>query len=98
MPAKFVKSYAAPDGQIFPTLEAEKKHELNLLLDKYSGADKESLCAFLVENGESVIECLRQRERKNLTAAKPAGKKRGRPTGTPANAPTRPDEPAIEKV
>lgn len=73
MPAKFVKSYAAPDGQIFPTLEEEQKHEISQILfdnrAQLNDAETSILGAVMV-NKDAILACLKQKERKNLRAPK----------------------------
>lgn len=72
MPATFVKSYAAPDGEIFTTLAEEQKHELTCIVcGENQPTDAETkVIGVILSNLDKVLACLKQKERKNLRAPK----------------------------
>ena len=77
MPATLVKAYQSPDGQTFTTLADEQKHELKTMLTAEGpGSWTDSILAdWMVTHADEIVKCLKQKERKNLTGAKPATRK-----------------------
>jgi hypothetical protein len=88
MPAKFVKSYQSPSGAVFPTLKEAQQDELMTLLSPDGIAIVPEITVvsdFLVNHAEEIIDCLSQRERKNLpkaVASKPRKPRKPAPTRT----------------
>ena len=77
MPAKLVTSYQAPDGEIFPTLELAQKHEIEAAMPiDGTGFTRGGIADFIYENREKLITCLKQKERKSVTATPTPRKKR----------------------
>lgn len=87
MPAKFVKSYAAPDGTIFATLIEEQAYELNKLIDACEDKASASLASLILDHREEVLAILTQRERQRVREAKPRRGRPAKPTTTPAATP-----------
>ena len=92
MPVKFVKiaRYLLPNGQEFDQLSDAQEAELAGLMpvEWDTGDQKAAVAMWAVANRDKIMSILRQKERKHATApAKPTSKKRGRPTGTPAEPP-----------
>lgn len=88
MPITKSKSFTTTDGAIHPTIEAAREHELlalvtkNLPLVQVEEEDQKSVCQFLIEHADTIVNMLTLK-----ATSRPAARRPRKPKATPAGPP-----------